>query len=66
LVTRYFYNQSWNIQRFYYKWQKAGGTMRIRDIMSTNVVAVDEKTSLHDARKIMETHRIRRALYDLS
>jgi len=34
--------------------------MRIRDIMSTNVVAVDEKTSLHDARKIMETHRIRR------
>jgi acetoin utilization protein AcuB len=34
--------------------------MRIRDIMSTNVVAVDEKTSLHDARKIMEAHKIRR------
>jgi acetoin utilization protein AcuB len=34
--------------------------MRIRDFMSTNVVAVDEKTSLHDARKIMEAHRIRR------
>ena len=34
--------------------------MRIRDIMSTNVVAVDEKTSIHDARKIMEAHRIRR------
>jgi hypothetical protein len=24
--------------------EKAGGKMRIRDIMSTNVVAVDEKT----------------------
>ncbi len=34
--------------------------MRIRDIMSTNVVAVDEKTSIHDARKIMEAHKIRR------
>jgi len=34
--------------------------MRVRDIMSTNVVAVDEKTSIHDARKIMEAHRIRR------
>jgi acetoin utilization protein AcuB len=34
--------------------------MRIRDFMSTNVVAVDENTSLHDARKIMEAHRIRR------
>jgi acetoin utilization protein AcuB len=34
--------------------------MRIRDIMSTNVVAVDEKTSIHDARKIMEVHKIRR------
>ena len=34
--------------------------MRIRDIMSTNVIAVDEKTSIHDARKIMEAHRIRR------
>jgi acetoin utilization protein AcuB len=34
--------------------------MRIRDFMSTNVVAVDEKTSLHDARKIMDAHKIRR------
>ena len=34
--------------------------MRIRDVMSTNVVAVDEKTSIHDARKIMEAHKIRR------
>ena len=34
--------------------------MRIRDFMSTNVVAVDEKTSIHDARKIMKAHRIRR------
>jgi acetoin utilization protein AcuB len=34
--------------------------MRVRDIMSTNVVAVDEKTSIHDAKKIMAAHRIRR------
>lgn len=34
--------------------------MRIRDVMSTNVVAVDEDTSIHDARKIMEAHKIRR------
>ena len=34
--------------------------MRIRDIMSTNVVAVDEKTSIHDAKKVMEAHKIRR------
>jgi len=34
--------------------------MRVRDVMSTNVVAVDEKTSIHDARKIMEAHKIRR------
>ena len=34
--------------------------MRIRDIMSDNVVAVDEKTSIHDARKIMDAHKIRR------
>ena len=34
--------------------------MRIRDFMSTNVVAVDEKTTIHDARKIMEAHKIRR------
>ena len=34
--------------------------MRIRDCMSTNVIAADEKTSIHDARKIMKAHRIRR------
>jgi len=34
--------------------------MRIRDFMSTNVVAVDEKTSIHDAKKIMDAHKIRR------
>jgi acetoin utilization protein AcuB len=34
--------------------------MRVRDIMSTNVVTVDEKTSIHDAKKIMEAHKIRR------
>jgi acetoin utilization protein AcuB len=34
--------------------------MRIRDIMSTNVVTVDEKTLVHDAKKIMEAHKIRR------
>ncbi len=34
--------------------------MRVRDIMSTNVVAVDEKTSIHDAKKIMQAHKIRR------
>ena len=34
--------------------------MRIRDIMSTHVVAVGEDTSIHDARKIMEAHNIRR------
>ncbi|MBW2342251.1 MAG: CBS domain-containing protein [Deltaproteobacteria bacterium] len=34
--------------------------MRIRDIMSTNVVSVDEKTLVDDAKKIMEAHRIRR------
>jgi len=34
--------------------------MRIRDIMSTNVVTVDEKTLVADAGKIMEAHRIRR------
>jgi len=34
--------------------------MRVRDFMSTNVVAVDEKTSIHDAKKIMEAHKIRR------
>jgi acetoin utilization protein AcuB len=34
--------------------------MRIRDIMSTNVVTVDEKTLVGDAGNIMEAHRIRR------
>lgn len=34
--------------------------MRIRDLMSVNVVTVDEKTSIQDARKIMEAHKIRR------
>jgi acetoin utilization protein AcuB len=34
--------------------------MKIKDFMSTNVVAVDEDTTLHDARKIMEAHKIRR------
>jgi acetoin utilization protein AcuB len=34
--------------------------MRVKDFMSTNVVAVDEDTSVHDARKIMEAHKIRR------
>jgi acetoin utilization protein AcuB len=34
--------------------------MRIRDFMSTTVVAVDENTSVLDARKIMEAHKIRR------
>ena len=34
--------------------------MRIRDLMSTNVVTVSEDTSIHDARRIMEAHKIRR------
>ncbi|MBW1673309.1 MAG: CBS domain-containing protein [Deltaproteobacteria bacterium] len=34
--------------------------MRARDIMSANVVAVDEDTSIHDAKKIMQAHKIRR------
>lgn len=34
--------------------------MKIRDFMSSNVVAVSEDTSLHDARKIMKAHKIRR------
>ncbi len=34
--------------------------MRIRHFMSTNVVTVDEKTLVGDARKIMEAHKIRR------
>jgi len=34
--------------------------MRIRDLMSTNVVTVTEDTSIHDAKRIMDAHRIRR------
>ena len=34
--------------------------MRIRDIMSTNVVTVTEDTLVNDAKKIMEAHKIRR------
>ncbi|HUT69393.1 MAG TPA: CBS and ACT domain-containing protein [Desulfatiglandales bacterium] len=34
--------------------------MRTKDIMTTNVVTVNEKTSLIDAQRIMEAHRIRR------
>ncbi|MFO8164025.1 MAG: CBS and ACT domain-containing protein [Thermodesulfobacteriota bacterium] len=34
--------------------------MRVRDFMSTNVVTVDEKTLIDDAKKIMEAHKIRR------
>ena len=34
--------------------------MRVRDIMSTNVVAINEDTSIHDAKKIMQAHKIRR------
>ena len=34
--------------------------MKVRDIMSMNVIAVDEDTSIHDAKKIMEAHKIRR------
>jgi len=34
--------------------------MKVGNIMSTNVVSVDEKTLIDDARKIMEAHKIRR------
>ena len=34
--------------------------MKIRDLMSTNVVTVSEDTSIHDAKKIMDAHKIRR------
>ena len=34
--------------------------MRIRDFMTTNVVTITEDTSIHDARKIMDAHKIRR------
>jgi len=34
--------------------------MRIRDLMSTNVVTITEDTSIHDAKRIMDAHKIRR------
>ena len=34
--------------------------MIIRDIMVTNIVSIPSTTSLYDARKIMDAHRIRR------
>ena len=34
--------------------------MRVRDFMNMNVVSVDEKTLINDAKKIMEAHKIRR------
>ncbi len=34
--------------------------MRIRDLMSTNVVTITEDTSIDDAKKIMDAHKIRR------
>ena len=34
--------------------------MRVRDFMNMNVVSVDEKTLIDDAKKIMEAHKIRR------
>jgi acetoin utilization protein AcuB len=34
--------------------------MRVRDFMSTNVVVVDEKTLIYQAKEIMQAHKIRR------
>ena len=34
--------------------------MKIRDLMSTNVATITEDTSIHDAKKIMDAHKIRR------
>jgi acetoin utilization protein AcuB len=34
--------------------------MKVRDIMTTNVVTIPSSTSLADAKRIMEAHRIRR------
>jgi acetoin utilization protein AcuB len=39
---------------------KEEDTMKIRDMMSTNVVTITEDTLVNDARKIMDVHRIRR------
>ncbi len=36
--------------------------MRVRDVMNTKLVTIDEETSIHDARKIMEDKKIRRLL----
>jgi acetoin utilization protein AcuB len=34
--------------------------MRVRDFMSTNVVVVDEKTLIYQAKEIMKAHKSRR------
>lgn len=34
--------------------------MKVRDVMSTNLVTVTEETLVNDAKKIMDAHRIRR------
>ena len=34
--------------------------MNVRDIMTTNVVTIPSSTSIADAKRIMEAHRIRR------
>jgi acetoin utilization protein AcuB len=34
--------------------------MRVRDFMSTNVVVIDEKTLIYNAKEIMKAHKIRR------
>jgi acetoin utilization protein AcuB len=39
---------------------KEEDAMKVRDMMSTNVVTVTEDTLVNDAKKIMEAHRIRR------
>jgi len=35
-------------------------TMNVRDVMTTNVVTIPSSTSIADAKRIMEAHRIRR------
>jgi acetoin utilization protein AcuB len=40
--------------------EKEGVGMFIRDVMTTNVVTIPSSTSLADARRIMDAHRIRR------
>ena len=34
--------------------------MRIKDFMTSKLITIDEDTSIHDAKKIMETNKIRR------